>query len=524
LLIWDIACTETIENSTALVDIDVSSTLDIRIVSGLNFSVDCKYLVVLGLVDRHMLVIFDVSTGEPIISTRLGHSEILQMGFNPYLFVSSTSTSGRVGLLRDSANEKNSCYTLVSCGGKQVKFWTFCEHLERTDLEIITGEEKETSRFKGRKLAIPRKKQQWRRKYTLEGNHASLSIDSPDMTCFCPVFEGTFGGVIPGLLLPRNCHNLTRISTPGVMKSRVLTGTSTGSIYIWEQIEEFIGNRILLYFPSIPPFFKFLIFSIFFCIIEPKPVTIEPCHPGDKTFWLPRGRLISIVTNVHDSAIVDLDYSGPASYEEGGADSDDDWVERVVSCCQVGTVSTWQINKTGDTKMTPFNQEACLSLSSIEGIGQPRCVSFNLGCSAVVIGTSANSICMLSGLGVNKTTQLNESGIKLDHVVTGHCGKIRKISTHPTAEVFVTISGDKTIRFWDFKNRLQLTLAKIVGKPTAVTFSQDGKTVVVGNEGGELIVLTHACINRDAPHLSPRANNDGWYILFRRSLGPRLPG
>jgi WD40 repeat protein len=290
---------------------------------GVSFSVDCKYLVAFGLADKNLIVIFEISSANVIAMARIGHNEVFQMGFNPFLFTPSSEHHDEL-ILKAGKNtpEKSSSYTLVSCGGKQIKFWTLSEMIEKVDNDVNYAQEAQG--FKGRKLVTTKKNQQWQRKYVFEGNNVVTS-DSPDIVCYCCLYDGKRGKYA---------------------KSRVLTGTSSGSIYIWEQLED------------------------------------DNVHGA--AFWLPRGRLLSIVTGVHEGPIVDLDYTGPASYEEDkdneeypdeeGEDGDG-WVERIVSGGLDGVLNTWKINRETqfEKNASPFHHETCVSIAASDNsLGQPR--------------------------------------------------------------------------------------------------------------------------------------------------------
>lgn len=52
--------------------------------------------------------------------------------------------------------------------------------------------------------------------------------------------------------------------------------------------------------------------------------------------WLPRGRLLSVVTDVHESPIVDIDYTGVYADE-------DDFTERLLTCSKDGIANVWKV-------------------------------------------------------------------------------------------------------------------------------------------------------------------------------------
>ena len=311
---------------------EIELDTSVRQVSGVNFSVNCKFLVCLAVGDHNSLLIYDIETLSLIASSRLGHNEVIQMGFNSYLYtpfiqheeIQCGNIASPRNLSMSYLNEQQmrqeqnieSCYTLVSCGGKQVKFWTLNEIAERTDGNIMNKDE--DGAFKARKLAVPRRKQVWQKKYVLEGTPCS-DMDSPDITCFTLTYDGQNGPFT---------------------QSRIFTGTSSGAIYIWKHIEDHSMGGVAL--------------------------------------WLPKGVLLSIVTNVHDAPVVDIDYTGPSSYgnEEYEEDYEDSWVERVVTVCRNGIINIWKVNKVDQTdgQSSPFKQELCVSMTDIQNIGVPRCI------------------------------------------------------------------------------------------------------------------------------------------------------
>ena len=88
----------------------------------------------------------------------------------------------------------------------------------------------------------------------------------------------------------------------------------------------------------------------------------------------------------------------------------------------------------------------------------------------MVIGTTCNSICMLSGVPTDKFTEIDRDNITLSHLISGHTAKVKKIAVHPLKSVMATVSSDKTLRIWDYLLRRQISTWKTVGSPTCVAF------------------------------------------------------
>ena len=117
------------------------------------------------------------------------------MAFNPFLFeqmVLNKSNFSSPSYSTDSKNIiYNGCYTLVSCGGKQVKFWTLIGGVQVTENDIFSHDS-DSGGFKARHLTTPKHKRHWTPFFSLEGNQA-VSMGSPDMTCLCFLYDGFSG-------------------------------------------------------------------------------------------------------------------------------------------------------------------------------------------------------------------------------------------------------------------------------------------------------------------------------------------
>jgi hypothetical protein len=197
VLIWDSSTIEpgAKEHSAA---VDMHMMGGTRGVSGLNFSGDGRFLVALGLDEGHSMVVFDWATAQIIASVKAGSVGVSQMGFNPFLFtaVDRQDELKMPMTPRESRKDKSEscCYTLVSCGGRQIKFWTLRRTLEKEDADQ-SGQPLsfDIGGFKGRKINFPKKKTGFSASYTLEGNTAVFpknASDVPDILCFVCVNDG----------------------------------------------------------------------------------------------------------------------------------------------------------------------------------------------------------------------------------------------------------------------------------------------------------------------------------------------
>ena len=446
--------------------IELFTDPQVRSITEIDFSPDGQLLAVMGAADTTMLTIFDWNSGTALATARLSERVVSQMSFNPFLFdpIDLEAQGEAASPNKDKRRLTKGCYTLVTCGSRVVKFWT----LRRIEDASVVGEVG----------GSPNKRK--RAKFVLEGNPGVLSRSSaasqPDMTCFCVVADE------PMDHMPA---------------ARIFTGTSSGSIFIWQQLEDTFKQ-----------------------------------DTSAVVAWQPRGRLMSVVTDVHDGPIIDLDYTGPEPYDPQSV-----WSERLISCSKDGIINVWRLEKKvpEQKKALPFEHLASADISAPGVfIGYPRSLRFDAYAEAVVVGTTGNAVCLLLGDGLNKASDNPTADLQLRTLVNGHTGKVCHIAQHPSLPLYVTVSPDKTVRLWDARSRRQLGINRLVGKATCASFSSDGTYVAVGNEIGELAILTCAAIQNGVPDgggsalvrssipISPRGEANGWEVLLRRNVGARV--
>ena len=444
----------------------------VRGVCGLNFSGDGRYLVALGLDESHSMALFDWSLGTIVAIVKVGHIEVHQMGFNPFSYIPIDRIEEGKDLASPRGEQSQGCYTLVSCGGKQIKFWTFKRVLEQKDDGSPSN-----STFRGRKLVTPQKRQKWFARYILEGNSATLpkaAAEMPDILCFVSV----------------NDSYETR-------KSRVFTGTSNGSVYIWQQNDDNTSYQS----------------------------------------WLPNGRLLTVVTDVHDSPVLDIDYAGNWSndeYDSTGSksyDGDKQWYERLISCGKDGIINIWRISRSTDTNALPFEHVSAVSLgNSDSSVGSPRSISWDMDGNTAIVGTTGNAILQLYGDGlivspVEEILSPRDMAplISKKFILRSHSAKVRRVAAHTNEEVYATISLDKTIRLWH--NSEQIAICRFVEKASCITFVPNSILLAVGNESGELFILESGALKRFCN--DPDIINDSeltpnqWKIKFKRKVAAR---
>jgi HELP motif len=352
----------------------------------LSFSVDGIYLVALisgGSESSKRICVFKWEDGVSVASALVGHLTI-QVSFNPYKYRSHENSKGTAILntenddkndkiskngkndRRDSSEENDQneeidqnemLHSLVSCGGRVIKFWALRQKRVRDN-------------FNSNKNSTALGQDGYRTEYTLDGRYGvwpgGTQFNTCDLTCF------TFA----------SCHdNMTNYQN-GLQShsSRVLCGSSTGSIFIWEQTEE-------------------------------RSIGIS-----GKTGLILKEKLLSVVTDVHDGPVFDIDYHcnshNHISDNDSNNNDEDDEVEdkeedkddvtkvlreHIITCGVDGVVNLWLI---AQIQSTPLEHLASYSLSDSDSNSDcndtAKSVVFSSDGMSAIAGTAEGSLFLLS--------------------------------------------------------------------------------------------------------------------------------
>ncbi|KAJ1455422.1 WD40-repeat-containing domain protein [Pelagophyceae sp. CCMP2097] len=79
-------------------------------------------------------------------------------------------------------------------------------------------------------------------------------------------------------------------------------------------------------------------------------------------------------------------------------------------------------------------------------------------------------------------------GVQIFH--HAHAGRINAVAAHPTAAVAASVGVDRTLRLWDCAERRLSQLVRLPDRATALAFHPDGRTLALGCDKGELVLLT----------------------------------
>jgi len=68
------------------------------------------------------------------------------------------------------------------------------------------------------------------------------------------------------------------------------------------------------------------------------------------------------------------------------------------------------------------------------------------------------------------------------------CGEVWGLATHPSADVYMTVSDDATLRVWNLKDRTLKTMRKLTERARSVDISPDGRWIAVGTFYGQCVL------------------------------------
>ncbi len=447
-------CT-TMERSSDYPDLSLSSS--VRGISCVDFSGDGKLLLACSMEEIRSVYIFDWEKGIQLCSTKVGHIEVCQFKFNSFCFMpfdfDNESNSGSTVASGSSAKGAkavgglqlpNGCYTLTSFGGKQVKFWTIKAHYQTpSNIPVPNGDQHGGRDYRGKQFRTKTIK------YVLEGTQGASSRKAQNQVDYnACTFVGEYG----------------EFET-----NKVLLGTSSGAIHIWHHLLE------------------------------------KGDHANDLqaiASWLPRGKLLAVITDAHESPIIDFDFF-PGRKKSGKNSGTNSRIgEKLISTDQSGIINIWGIDRNQQQSQQQHQQQV-LPLQHLGGMQLEESFSRsvtvdNIG-DQVAIGLANNSIMLLQLAGINaQNIDSNESpAFDMQNIVNCHNGKVKRLAVNPLVDtIFASICSDRTIHIWDTDSYTNIGTIDLEVSATAIAFSSNGVSIAVGNEKGELLILQSASFQR----------------------------
>ena len=479
VLVWD--STSVVEDGSScevLADLPLTEQALLHgVIRFLSFSGDGRLLLVGGSEDGRTttMAVFDWVSSQLIVSCKLGSMEVSELCFNQHLYRSDVDDEE---VSNDIDGKCTACYTLLSSGVTHVKFWTL-KKVYRWEEASVDGLGASAVTLHGRKVEGPSRRRRWVSKWELEGSIGKMGktvsgSTTPDIMCVATVDGGEeshFNSIIP------SC--------------RILTGTSIGSILIWRH-------------------------------------STEKHATSTASYWLPKGSLISVVMDVHDGPIRCLSVSALSIME---SESDGSTSSRFAACSDDGTVSVWRFTDMASSmESLPIEFISSLSLDSegeSEDFGKPLeiCWWTHRG-DRIVLGTSKGCVCVTSGLTVpNEESSSNQEQDpwSLEVVTDGRGCKAKRVSPHPSEQLVLTLTSGKLLCLWDLRLRgseRALGFTQIPNNCTCICWSPDGRTIAVGSESGEVMVLSCTVADEE----NGKNNFVCWEVQLRRAVAAKSSG
>lgn len=477
-----------------------------RGVSSVSFSGDGDFLAVVTADDVHSLMIYDMKLVEhehsaPIATVKLGHAEVSQIGFNPVQYIGfrcldigAVPSPGKSATPMKSRSEDGDaanvygnklgdpqrkpgadktidlytgCYTLFSCLNRSMKLWTLYKYKELVDPGVV-----EVSGFKGRRMAMPKRMQQWKTKYNLAGAlctipKASAAAVVSDITCCCVVKDVN--------------------SDHGFPSARLFCGTNSGSIVVWRQTEASTVDDV---------------YSLINSGIKSRITSRKLPTEGEKQGlgWLPRGQFLFVVTDVQTGPLHDIDvWNSSSSTERTPREGSVDVFNKTMlsTCGRDNVLNVWGIVELPNQhrKQVPIEHIKSVPLKATYGEeeedggnksnnmgpmdGVSRALTISPSGNAVIVGMTSNSLYKIYGK--NGSIPASESRTCVEAVMRGHLGSVKRVARHPTEDIFATIATDRSLRVWSVRLKKQLGVAFIKDDHlTSLCFSPDGSHIIVG--------------------------------------------
>jgi WD40 repeat protein len=202
--------------------------------------------------------------------------------------------------------------------------------------------------------------------------------------------------------------------------------------------------------------------------------------PVKQLVWLPKGKLVLIIADVHDSSITEMDFTL----------NSDDTHPKLLTSDSNGIVNIWNVNLSSSSSSPSSKAIDSLPLDHLGAIQldstTARSISWNSFGNSIIIGSTNNAI---STLTINTLSDLSLD-FNLSSLLIAHNGKVRRITVHPLQDnYFATACSDCTIRIWDANRMIHIGCVYLDTQATAISFSTDGLCLAVGNEKGELLIL-----------------------------------
>ena len=326
---------------------------------------------------------------------------------------------------RNSVGHGDVEYTLVSLGSRHVKFWT----LEPDD-GVVAGE----ANVKEAK-ALAERLGKWK----IDANAASFGNRAKIQDIMCVAFVQ---------------DEAANIGEGVGVKARVLCGTESGAVFVFQIIEES---------PAEDPD-EFMNVKV---DEEEDDKVVKPVN------WASRGALLNVVKDAHAGPVFDVAVAAGSKI--------------VATVGKDGYLKLWRL-----TASDEGDELLAIKSVNIAGVGPmmgaPKSISFSRSLDKVVIGTYGNSLVEVGLTGCDNGGEGEIAVTDVQVIIKGHAGNVKQIAAHPTLPIYASVGDDKSFLLWSSTTNTLLCAARMKEMVYSVAFSPDGENFAVGLVTGDVLV------------------------------------
>jgi len=195
---------------------------------------------------------------------------------------------------------------------------------------------------------------------------------------------------------------------------------------------------------------------------EQKDQVVSGTYNGDIYFWNhASASLVNAIPEAHQGPVQAVLFSQQHGIVSGGKDA---------------KIRFW--NAQGESVRILDLAENSSQISAADLAVKTLAVSPSNG--NLFLGTRGNEIFVV---------EVDEDAHDVVPLVNGHAEEFWGLATHPTLQIYATTGNDKTVRVWDIEGKRQITFRKIEANGQTIDYSPDGKTLAVGLQSGNILIL-----------------------------------
>mmetsp|Transcript_28378 Transcript_28378/g.95552 ORF Transcript_28378/g.95552 Transcript_28378/m.95552 type:complete len:832 (+) Transcript_28378:59-2554(+) len=473
-----------------------------RAVALLRFSPCGHLLLSLASDEAQTMTVWDWRRAQALVQQRCGAAHLHSLEFHASLYSVAADASPDWSVVALQPGEAQYC--LASCGARHVKFWT---------LTLVDDDDAPASKARAGCWKV-------------EGTAAAFSKHHSELN------DASFtalASVVDVSAADAHAHNRRPAG-------RYVLGTDRGALTVWDQADE----------------------------QEFSQDNGDESPRAPRCRWLPRGRCVAVFAGAHEgSPVHDICVAGlnpeHRSHQHLG-------LSRVASCGKDGRLKVWLLAPPLPVAAQSTKVAAGAGLfecvvdvavaAQAPLLGPARSLCWDDAEKRLVVGTQGNALALVdtpylssaalpaelepppatpphgadaaegtspksmraamhaalrAAAAAAETAHANV-GVQIFH--HAHAGRINAVAAHPTAAVAASVGVDRTLRLWDCAERRLSQLVRLPDRATALAFHPDGRTLALGCDKGELVLLT-------CEGASPAR---GWTVSQRRRVPAKAKG